>query len=128
MVFDGIDEAYENEFADKCEMLSLYGKSSARTTLDEEWDEDELRDNVYDVCVELMTDKFLKAYQFKAMQDTNLLKHDYMTEHLLEQIDVIELYNKEYDKHRHENAFGITWFDMAIKELIRKKLKENLMA
>lgn len=122
-----IDQAYEEEFAHTCEMISMY-QPTVRTTLDGEWEEDELREDVYDMCITTMTSDLLKKYEFRALKDTNLLKPHYMAEHILNQIeDVIELYNKEYDKHRNEKCFGIIWYDKIITKMINKELKENVV-
>ena len=125
-VFD-VNKGYEAMFAEKCEEIAMY-QPEVRTTLDGEWTEEELREDVYDVCIETMTDSVLKKYQYRALKDSDLLKTQYMAEKILDQIDdVVELYNKEYDKHRNENKFGIVWYDEAIKSMINKLLKENLV-
>ena len=125
-VFD-VNKGYEAMFAEKCEEIAMY-QPSVRTTLDGEWTEEELREDVYDVCIETMTDDVLKKYQYRALKDNDLLKTQYMADHILGQIDdVIELYNKEYDKHRNERCFGIVWYDNAIKCMVKKELKDNLV-
>ena len=122
-----IDEAYEFEFAAKCEEIAMY-QHIERTTLDGEWTEEELKSDIYDVCIETMTEKIIDKYKYRAINNKNLLNHHYMSEHILNQIDdVIEFYNKEYDKHRNENKFGIVWYDDAIKRVIMKSLEENLV-
>lgn len=122
-----IDEAYESEFATKCEEIAIY-QAVERTTLDKEWTEEELKSDIYDVCKEVMTDSIIKKYEFKAVRDKNLFKCHYMAERISEKIeDVIELYNKEYDKHRNDGKFGIVWYDEAIKKMIMKELKENII-
>lgn len=125
-MFD-INKSVEDEFARRCTEIAMY-QPSVRTTLDGEWTEEELREDVYDVCIETMTDSALKKYQYRALKDSDLLKTQYMAEKILDQIDdVVELYNKEYDKHRNDNKFGIVWYDEAIKSMINKLLKENLV-
>lgn len=122
-----IDEGYEAEFAQKCEEIAMY-QPRVRTTLDGEWTEEELKEDVYDVCIEEMTADKLKKYQYRALRNRDLLKPQYMAETILNQInDIIELYNTEYDKHRNERKFGIVWYDEAIKSKINKLLKENLV-
>lgn len=125
-MFD-INKSIEDEFARRCTEIAMY-QPSIRTTLDGEWTEEELREDVYDVCIETMTNSALKKYQYRALKDSDLLKTQYMAEKILDQIDdVVELYNKEYDKHRNENKFGIVWYDEEIKSMINKLLKENLV-
>ena len=122
-----IDEGYEAEFTQKCEEIAMY-QPRVRTTLDGEWTEEELREDVYDVCIEEMTADRLKKYQYRALRNKDMLKPQYMANTILDQIDdVIELYNTECDKHRHEKKFGIVWYDEAIKSRINRLLKENLV-
>ena len=60
-MFD-INKAVEDEFARRCTDIAMY-QPSVRTTLDGEWTEEELREDVYDVCIETMTDSALKKYK-----------------------------------------------------------------
>lgn len=125
-MFD-INRLMEDEFTRRCTEIAMY-QPEVRTTLDGEWEEDELTEDVYDICIEVMTPKLLKKYQYRALKDVNLLKPQYMAEHILGQIDdVIELYNKEYDKHRNENKFGIIWYDEAISKMIKSELRGNVV-
>ena len=98
-----------------------------RTTLDGEWTEEELTSNIYDVCSEIMPTE-IKKYDNRALYDKDLLKRQYMTEHIINIVgDVVELYNREYDKHRDSKKFGIRLFDDAIKQLIKVELKRNMV-
>ena len=123
-----LDKAYETEFAQKCkEVQGYYSKHAERCTLDGEWTESELQADIYDVCVEVMTDNLLKRYDDRALLNKDLLKLQYMSEQIAGEVDMVELYNKEYDKNRSKNQFGIIFYDEAIKNIILKKLKENLI-
>lgn len=127
MNYEEYDRQAEIEFQAKCEEYERY-RPKIRTTLDGEWEESELLDDIYDVCTEVMTDKLIGKYEFKALNDSNLLKPAYMSEEISNSIDdVIELYNTEYDRHRNDTRFGIVWFDEAIKKMILKRLKENVI-
>ena len=84
--------------------------------------------DIYDVCVEVMTDNLLKRYDGRALRNKDLLKLQYMAEQIADEIDVIETYNKAYDKNRSKNQFGIIFYDEVIKSIILKKLKENLVS
>lgn len=98
-----------------------------RVTIDKEWHEDELRANVYDMCINIMTPDLLERYKYRALKDKDLLLSQYMAEQILSQIDdVVELYNTEYNKHSNENCDGIKWYDIAITNMIYKELEENL--
>ena len=99
-----------------------------RVTIDNEWDEDELRSDIYDVCVEVMTPELLWKYKYRALKDKDLLLPQYMTEYIFNQIDnVVDLYNTEYQKHRAEDSCGIKWYDRAITDMIHKTLERNLV-
>lgn len=105
---------------------------STRVTSDNEWYEDELQGDVYDVCVEIVTPKLLEQYKYRALKDKDLLLPQYMTEQILNDIDTIELYNAEYEAHCCDKQYdsegcAIRWFDVAITDIIHKKLKENLI-
>ena len=131
MVFglEELDQAYETEFEQKCrEVQGYYSKPAERCTLDGEWTESELQADIYDVCVEVMTDNLLKRYNGRALRNKDLLKLQYMSEQIAGEIDVVETYNKAYDKNRSKNQFGIIFYDEAIKSIILKKLKENLVS
>lgn len=118
----------EEEFRLKCTEVEQFRSQAERLTLDGEWSEDELKCGVYDVCVEVMTVEFINKYTHRALLDRDLLKHQYMTEKILNQIDdVVELYNTEYDKNRDKKMFGIVFYDEAIKRMILKNMKENLV-
>lgn len=124
-----LDKEYESEFAQKCrEVQGYYSAPAERSTLDGEWTESELQADIYDVCVEVMTEQLIKRYDGRAIRDQNLLKLQYMAEQIAGEVDVVELYNKEYDKNRNKNMFGIIFYDEAIKSIILKKLKENLVS
>ena len=106
--------------------LSMY-QVEERSTLDGEWYEGELEADIYDVCVEVMTEQEMNRYKYRALKDPDLLKPQYMAEKINSYTDVITLYNTEYDKHRKEKVFGIRWYDNAIKKLIDQELKNNLV-
>lgn len=128
-VFDNFERQQENEFQVKCRELADIRQSQAeRYTIDDEWSEEELKSNVYDVCVEVMTDRLLKKYEHKALYNTNLLNHQYMTDHILNQIgDVVEFYNDKYNSCHGDVIFKIVLFDNAIKSIILNDLRENVV-
>lgn len=106
--------------------VPMYG-SSPRVTLDEEWTEEELADNIYDECVRVLKE-YQEKYKGRALYDTNLLKPQYLAEKIRnENDDLIEIYNKLYDQHRNENKFGIYWFDLWIEKQIRHIMTDNLV-
>ena len=65
--------------------------SSPRTTIDDEWTEEELADNIDDECIKLI-DKYKGKYVNKAVYDSNLLKPAYLAEKIKsESEDLIEI-------------------------------------
>jgi hypothetical protein len=130
MIFglEELEKHQETEFESKCREVAYYQSQAERYTLDGEWSESELESDIYDVCVEVITVELIEKYKHRAMLDRDLLKHQYMAEKVLEQVgDVVELYNREYDKNRHKKVFGIVFYDEAIKRMILKNIKENLV-
>ena len=120
-----IDNVFEDEFAKACDMVQISNKEEM--TSDGEWTHSELKDDVYDVCTEVLTQELVKKYKFKAIYDANLLKPQYMTEQILNQIgNPVELYNKE-NKDNDGDTPGIYLYDNAIKDMILNKLKENVV-
>ena len=85
-------------------------------TTDGEWEEDELKGVVYDICIKIITPKLVDRYKYRAIIDADLLKYQYMAEQILCNTDVIELYNKHND---------IDAYEQAITDIIHKMLEEN---
>ena len=122
-----VDEAYENEFAQKCEVLQMYGSIAPRTTLDGEWTEEELAGDIVDECIKLLPE-YEKKYAHKAVYNENLYKPEYMAESIkIEAGDLIEVYNREYDRHRNDSKFGIYWYDEWVRQQIKRRMKSNLV-
>lgn len=123
---DEYEKQFEQDMQKGCQAYAMY-ESHERTTLDREWTESELEADIYDVCLEVMTEQELKKYKYRALRNPDLLKIQYMAEHIEQQVDAIKLYNIEYDKHRHEKVFGIHWYDDALKKMILQELRDNLI-
>lgn len=111
---------------DDIEEVVMNQGDEERTTLDDEWTEEELRGDVYDECTKILT-KVAPKHNTRAMYDSNLLKVPYLVEDICNEYDLIEEYNKQYDKHRHENKFGIHYFDDWLRSVINIKLAQNLV-
>ncbi len=130
MIFgmDEYEKQVEQDIQNGCQAYAMY-ESHERTTLDGEWAESELEADIYDVCLEIMTERELRKYQHRALKDINLLKIQYMAEYIDNKIDVISVYNKEYAKNNphNEKVFGINFYDNAIKKMILQELKNNLI-
>lgn len=104
----------------------IYG-STTRTTIDGEWTYEELRDNIDDECIKLAP-IYERKYRDRAVYDKNLFKPAYLAEKIRnESDDLIEIYNKEYDKHRNEKIFGIHWFDAWIAKQVQHVMNNNLV-
>ena len=125
---------FEKDFGEQVEMLNMYQGNVERTTLDGEWTESELREEIYsDVKAVLNGDDKTKGWiesnKHKAVFDTDLIKAEYLTEKISNEIDVIELYNKAYDKHRNDERklFPIHYYSEELKKVIKKVLRDNLV-
>ena len=132
------EEAQEKEFREKVEVissLSYYQGDTDRTTIDKEWTESELKDDLWSEAKKVLDgDKnksgWLSKNKFKAVYDEDLKKIEYLVEHLASELDLIEIYNGALDKHRNDKPmlFGIHYFDEAIRAEILKVLNNNLVS
>lgn len=128
------DKAAEEEFRVKCEEIAYYQGDLERVTLDGEWTESELKDDLWDEA-----NKFLKGtkdfkgwlatHKGRAMRDPDLCKVEYLVEDICSRYDLIEVYNKVVDIHRNDEKklFGIVYFDQIAIAEIEKTLKQNLV-
>ena len=125
------EEAQEKEFRDKVIEVNNIYCSTEVTTLDGEWTLEDLKDDVYSEAKRILTpdSKWVKEASSRAMYDKELVLVQYMAEHISEQYDLIEVYNKAYAKHVNDTnrLFGIHYFDEEINKLIVKALKDNLV-
>lgn len=102
-------------------------QSHERTTLDNEWTEEELKGCIYDTCTKHMDSKWCDKYKNRALMDRNLLLKQYMVEKLCTDNDVIEIYNREYGKNVDKQGFGINWFDEWTVKQIDRLMRENIV-
>lgn len=125
------EEAQEKEFRDKVIEVNNIYCSTEVTTLDGEWTLEDLKDDVYSEAKKVLTpdSKWVKEASSRAMYNKELVLVQYMAEHISEQYDLIEVYNKAYAKHVNDTnrLFGIHYFDEEINKLIVKALKDNLV-
>ena len=106
--------------------MPMYG-NTPRVTLDGEWTHEELSDNIDDECLKLVP-TYEQKYKGRAVYDKNMFSPLYVAERIKnESADLIEVYNKEYDKHRNEKMFGIHWFDRWIEEQVKHIIISNLV-
>ena len=104
-----------------------YYDSTPRTTLDGEWEYEELLGVLNDDA-----DKIIKEYneknKYRLVKDLDMQYPEYVVNKITEEYDLIELYNTEYDKHIHdeEKIFAIHHFEDRIKTIITKLLKDNM--
>lgn len=104
-----------------------YGPS-IKFTIDGEWDEEELKGDVFDEVYKYYNENNVqKKYQNKALYDRDMLKPQYMIEEIQTQYDLIEEYNRQYDKRKSEKKFGIVYFDEWLNKEILKILRDNLV-
>lgn len=126
---------FEERFRYVVNSLSAY-ENTERTTLDKEWTEQELLDEIRDEAIKILEgDSEDKGWieknkaKYKALYDKDLIKPEYLAEKIIDEHDCIELYNKEVDKHRNdkEKDYGINHFDRLIRTKMNKLLKDNIV-
>lgn len=116
----------EEEFRQKCEEFAYYQGSTERLTLDKEWTETDLKDDVKDEVYKII-EEWKKKNKHRAIYNNNMLLDSYVSEEIINGLDLIEIYNTEYDKRREEGLFGIVYFDDWIKRELLKQLNKNLV-
>lgn len=128
------DRAAEEEFKIKCEEIAYYQGDIERTTLDGEWTEQELKDDLWDEANKFLNGTkeskgWLETHKGRTMRDTDLCKVQYLVEDICTRYDMIEVYNKVVDMHRNDEnkLFGIAYFDQIARAEIEKTLKQNLV-
>ena len=125
---------FEDEMKIAVEELAYYQGDRERTTLDGEWTESELKDDLWDEANKFLNgDKdntgWLEKHKDRAMRDPDLCKVQYLVEDICNRFDMIEIYNKVVDMHRNDEhkLFGIVYFDQIAKAEFEKTLKQNLI-
>lgn len=128
------EEAAEEEFRRKVTEMAYYQGDQERTTIDGEWTESELRDDVYEEANKILNGTkdskgWVEKNKFRAVKDETLLLPEFLTEDICSRYDLIEVYNRAYDKHRNDKPmlFGIHYFDDLVVAEVNKTLKENLV-
>lgn len=127
------EEAQEKEFRQAVETLGYYQGDTERTTIDGEWTETDLREDVLDEAHKLLNAEktgWLAKNAGRAVLNKDLLHAEFLCEEFCTEVDLIEIYNKQYDLHRNdsERKFGIHYFDEYIVKEMTKILKGNLLA
>lgn len=119
----------EKEFRKTVESIAYYQGDTERVTIDGEWTEEELIDNIKDEAF-LLIEKLKDNFKNKACYNNNLKLPEFLSNELIDRIDVIEEYNKLVDKHRNdsEKCFGIHYFDRFIISEMENILKNNLVS
>ena len=123
-------KAFEEEFRAKCEMVNTYYGSRERTTLDGEWTHEDLKDDLWSEAKKILRDEgWLKKHEGRAFKDRDLLHEEFIVEDICGRYDLIEVYNRAYDKHHNDEhrKFGIHYFDEVARAEILKVLKNNLV-
>lgn len=131
---EAFEEAQEKEFRAKVEEIAYYQGDIERTTLDGEWTEDELKDDLWDEANKFLngtdgSNGWVAKHKGRAMIDPDLCKVQYLVEDICTRYDLIEVYNKVVDAHRNDEKklFGIAYFDQIARAEIEKTLKKNLV-
>ena len=116
---------------EKCESVGYYEGDIERTTLDSEWTESELEDNVYDEVVkELEKLNKTEKLQYRALKDKGLNYPEFIANKIKDENDLIEVYNKLYDsnKNNKEGTFIIHFFDAWIHSKTKEIVKNNIIS
>lgn len=127
--------AAEREFEGTVEEIAYYQGDLERTTLDGEWTESELKDDLWDEANKVLngtkdTVGWLEKHKNRALRDPDLCKVQYLVEDICNRFDMIEVYNKVVDIHRNDEhkLFGIAYFDQIARAEVEKTLKNNLLS
>lgn len=131
---EDFEKAQEEEFRAKVIEVNSYYGSSARTTIDGEWEHEELKDDLWSVAHEYLHGKngskgWLETHKGRALYDEDLTHEQFIVEKICSTYDLIEVYNRAYDKHRNDKPmkFGIHYFDELALAEVKKILKGNLV-
>ena len=131
------EQQIEDDFRHMCDSMAYYQGDVEEVTIDHEWTRQDLEEDVLDMVHKVLSgDKktgmpgWLEKNQFRAVKDPDLLKDEYLANYIIEQWDMIEAYNKRYDKHRNDKPmkFGICYFDDEIVDTAQNILKKNLVS
>lgn len=129
------EDKAENEFRAKVQEFAMYQGNAERYTLDKEWTEDELKEDVMDEALKLLngtngSDGWLAKTKGRAKRDKDLDYPEFLANRVIDEYDLIEEYNKQLDKHRNDEVkkFGIHYFDDWCIKIMTKLLKENLLS
>lgn len=126
------NRAFEEDFREKIEELSIYQGEVERTTLDGDWNETDLKEDVQDLAMKILGNVkekgWLHDHRYCAVNDRNLLFDEFVANKFFDENDVIEVYNTACDKHRNDERklFGIHYFDEVVELKIKKILEDNL--
>lgn len=97
----------------------------SHTTSDGLYDRDELEGIVYDIVSGKNFDVVLNKYKTRAIYDSNLLLKPYLVNKVIEDNDVIVLYDKSGELL--DESASIELFESAITGIIYKILDNNLV-
>lgn len=104
-----------------------YYTPKVKVTLDGEWTAEELVEEVHDLAFEILPG-WLEKNKYRAVKNKDLLHDEFLRNEVLDNIDVIDIYNEAVSKHRNdkEKLFGIVYFDEAITKMLLNVLDDNL--
>ena len=93
------EKAQETEFREKVEELAYYQGDNERTTIDGEWTESELRDDIWTEANAILKD-WIPKHINRAILDKDLTHEEFIVEDICNRFDIIEVYlinHKIYD-------------------------------
>lgn len=111
-----------------------YEGNEERVTIDGEWTEEELKGDISDEVIKIMSGTngkkgWVESNKHRALYNKDLTLVEYVTTAIVDELDVIEIYNKELDKHKNDSPvlFGIHYFDEYIDKKILETLNSNIV-
>lgn len=132
------NKKFEQDFRDKVEEIGYYQGDIERYTIDGEWTETELKEDLWDE-----THKILHGYEdnnkkvkgwlelngSRLVKNKDLLHEEFIVNDITDRFDLVEVYNRAYDIHKNDRPrlFGIQYFDELARAEVRKVLKDNLL-
>lgn len=128
------DRAFEEEFKNKVMEVAYYEGNVEKTTIDGEWTESELKDDMYDETLKILNGYdnkkgWIELNKNRPVYDKDLLLPEFIVNNICDRFDLVEVYNKAYDIHRNDKPmlFGIHYFDELVHAEVNKILNNNLV-
>ena len=113
--------------------VGYYEGEQNRTTIDNEWSEEDLKSDVDDEVLKFMSPDNKNSYynrnKSRPVYNKDLTHEEFVAEKIKSENDLVEIYNKEYDKHHSDSkqVFTIHYFDEWLQSEIKRIIDENIV-